>query len=340
MTTPAENTQPSPDLFFETVNGFQRSATMKAAVELDVFTAIGEGTATSEAVARRCKASERGIRILCDYLVVLGFLTKQGRQYALTPDSAMFLDRRSPAYLASAVNFLCSPMIMDGYRDFTETVRRGTTLTNAGTTLTPENPIWVEFARSMAPMMRPLAEPVAQLLGAASGAKWKVLDMAAGHGLFGIAVAKLNPHAEVIAVDWPNVLEVAKENARAAGVMPRYRTLAGSAFEVDFGTGFEIVLLTNFLHHFDPMTIENFLRKVHASLVPGGRAAALEFIPNEDRVSPPRAATFSVPMLASTPSGDAYTFSEYERMFGKAGFTAIELHALPPSPESIVIATR
>lgn len=340
MATRPENVQPSPEHFFETTRAFQNSAAIKAAVELDLFSAIGEGANTFEAAARRCKASERGIRILCDYLVALGFLAKQGRQYSLAPDSAMFLDQRSPAYLGSVVNFLCAPINLDIYRHFTEIVRQGTTLNQEETAIAPENPIWVEFARSMAPMMRPFAEPLAKLLGVAFGAKLRVLDIAAGHGLFGIAVAKLNPNAEIFAVDWPNVLEVAKENAEAAGVMPRYRTIPGSAFDVELGSSYDIVLLTNFLHHFDPPTNENFLRKVHAALAPGGRAAALEFVPNEDRVSPRMPAMFSLIMLWSTPAGDAYTPSQYKTMFTNAGFKGIEFHPLPPSPESVVIAKR
>jgi 2-polyprenyl-3-methyl-5-hydroxy-6-metoxy-1,4-benzoquinol methylase len=192
----------------------------------------------------------------------------------------------------------------------------------------------------MAPMMALPAELIAGLLRADSGAKWKVLDIAAGHGMFGITLAKHNPNAEIVAVDWPQVLEVAKENARTAGVSARYRTIAGSAFDVEYGGGYDLVLLTNFLHHFDPPTCEKLLRKVHGALAPGGRGVTLEFIPNEDRVSPPVAAKFGLVMLAGTPSGDAYTFSEFEQMFRNAGFRASEFHPLPPTPESVVISTK
>jgi cyclopropane fatty-acyl-phospholipid synthase-like methyltransferase len=94
----------------------------------------------------------------------------------------------------------------------------------------------------------------------------------------------------------------------------------------------------NFLHHFDPPTCERFLTRVRAALRPGGRAVIVEFVPNEDRVTPPEAATFSLVMLATTPSGDAYTFAEYERMLRAAGFARAELHALAPSPQQVVVA--
>jgi cyclopropane fatty-acyl-phospholipid synthase-like methyltransferase len=136
------------------------------------------------------------------------------------------------------------------------------------------------------------------------------------------------------------VLEVAQENAEAAGVASRFRTIAGSAFEAEFGGPYDVVLLTNFLHHFDAATCETLLRKVHAALTPGGRAVTLEFVPNEDRVTPPGAASFSFVMLGSTRAGDAYTFAEYRRMFGAAGFGDLELHDLPPTDERVVIAWR
>src|SRR5258706_15919533 len=159
----------------------------------------------------------------------------------------------------------------------------------------------------MAPMMALPAQLLAPLVDPNANEKLKVLDIAAGHGLYGIAFANRNPQAEVTAVDWAGVLEVAKENAQRAGVSDRYQTRPGSAFDVDYGTGYDIVLLTNFLHHFDAPTCETLLRKVRAALADGGRAVALEFVPNEDRVSPPQAAAFSMIMLGSTPQGDAYT---------------------------------
>ena len=124
-----------------------------------------------------------------------------------------------------------------------------------------------------------------------------MLDIAGGHGIFGITIAKNNPNAEIVAVDWASVLEVAQENAEKAGIAGRFRKIPGSAFEVDFETGYDLVLITNFLHHFDIATNEGLLRKVHAAMAPGGRAVTVEFIPNEDRVSPSTDATFSMMML-------------------------------------------
>ena len=332
--------QPSPQLFFQTINAHQRTEALKAAIELEVFTAIGEGNTTAADIAKRCQTSERGMRILCDYLTIMEMLTKQGDNYALTLDSATFLDKRSPAYLGSATEFLCSPMMYENSKHIADAVRKGGTVMEDEGTVSHDNPVWVKFAQGMAPLMAMPAQLMAKLVDPQPAGKLKVLDIAAGHGLFGIAFATNNPQAEVTAVDWPAVLEVAKENAQNAGVADRYHTNPGSAFDVDFGTGYDLVLLTNFLHHFDQAANETLLRKVHAALADGGRVATLEFVPNEDRVTPPDSAGFSLIMLIGTPSGDAYTFSQLEQMFANAGFSRSTLHPLPPTIQQVVVSEK
>lgn len=339
MSSPSAQ-QPSPQLFFQTINAYQRTEALKAAIELEVFTAIAEGNATAAEIAKRCEASERGMRILCDFLCIMGFLGKDGNRYSLTLDSAVFLNKQSPAYLGSAIEFIATEQLTDNFRNFASVVRNGGSLDADGGTVAPDNPIWVKFARGMAPMMAMPAQLMAKLVDPAANRKLKILDIAAGHGLYGIAFATSNSQAEVVALDWPKVVEVARENAQRAGVADRYSTIEGSAFEVDFGSGYDLILLTNFLHHFDPPTCEILLRKVHAALSDGGRAVTLEFVPNEDRISPPDSAAFSVMMLGSTPSGDAYTFSELNRMFANAGFSRSENHDLPPSIQQVVISQK
>ena len=331
---------PSPALFFETMNAYQRTEGLKAAIELEVFTAIAEGHNTTETMSYRCAASERGLRILCDYLVVIGFLTKEGNRYALTPDSAAFLDANSPTYIGAATRFLGSPLATANFKNLVAAVRSGGAVADNGEYFNTDHPMWVDFARGMAGLMALPAELIAGMLGARSGQEWKVLDIAAGHGLFGITLAKHNPNAHVVAVDWPDVLAVACENARKTGVAARFGTIPGNAFEVDFGGGYDIVLVPNFLHHFDVPTCENLLIKIYASLRPGGRVVALDFVPNPDRVSPHVPAQFSLTMLANTAGGDTYTAAELESMFRNAGFSRTAVRALPPTFEHTIVAYK
>jgi SAM-dependent methyltransferase len=328
---------PSPELVFETLNAHQRSAALRAAIELDLFRAIGEGPGDTVSLARQCAASERGIRILCDYLTVIELLAKQDGHYRHTPTSAAFLDPRSPSCIAATARFLGHPALAEPFLRLAEVVRSGRTVLPGDGSVEAENPIWVEFAHSMAPMMGPMAGPLGAMVLDGLAGPLRVLDIAAGHGLFGIEIAKLHPEAAITALDWAAVLEVADANARKAGVQDRYHLLPGSAFDVEYGGPYDIVLLTNFLHHFDTPTCVGLMRKVRAALKPGGRLASLEFVPNEDRVSPPMAAAFSLTMLASTPAGDAYTYRELEKMYQDAGFGGIAAHAIPKSPHTVVM---
>jgi len=338
MTTAALHAQPTPERFFNAINAHQLTEAIKSAVELEIFTAIGEGNTSSAAIAKRCKSSERGVRTLCDFLTIHVFLTKQDGTYTLTADSALFLDRHSPAYLGSAIEFLLTQRLRECHAHLTEAVRRGGTALGEGM-LGPENPDWVKFACGMMPMMRRPAEIMAAELRREEEAH-KVLDIAASHGMFGISVAKQNPTAHIYASDWKNVLEVARKNADAMGVGDRYHLIPGSAFDTDFGNGYDLALITNLLHGFDPPTCTILMRKVYVALNPGGRAAIAEFVPNPDRVSPATAAAFSLMMLAVTPSGDAYTFAELESISKAAGFARVDLSSVDLDRNRLVIAYR
>jgi 2-polyprenyl-3-methyl-5-hydroxy-6-metoxy-1,4-benzoquinol methylase len=298
---------------------------------------VGEGPGDIASIALHCAASTRGIRILCDFLTINGVLIKEDGRYRHTPTSAAFLDPRSPFSLASIAQFLGNQALREPYERLAEIVRTGRTVLPGDGSVEPENPVWVQFAETMAPMMAPMVRPLGERVLKGRTDPMRVLDIAAGHGLFGIEVARQNPQARVTGLDWAPVLRVALDNARKAGVQDRYDMLPGSAFEVAFGGPYDAVLLTNFLHHFDRPTNVGLLRKIHAALKPGGSVATLEFVPNEDRVSPPMPAAFSMTMLTTTVAGDAYPLSELAAMHEEAGFLDITGHPIPMSPHTVVM---
>lgn len=332
--------QPTPARFFQAVNSYQQSAAIKTSIELGVFTAIGSGCDTAEALAARCHTSVKGMRVLCDYLVIHEFLTKEGNRYGLSPDAAAFLDKNSRMYVGGIVGFMLLPQMVGAFDNLTAVVRKGGTVMNTGGTMAYEHPVWKDFARSMVPLMIPAAEGIAGIVKADSGAPMRVLDLAAGHGIFGITIARHNPHAQIHAVDWTPVLEIAREHATASGVADRWHAIEGSAFEVEFGVDYDLALITNFHHHFSPPTIETLMRKVHGALKPEGLAVTLEFVPNDDRVTPPEAASFSLMMLGTTEEGDAYTFAEYQTMFQNSGFAHNKLHHIEGSPQAVIVSRR
>lgn len=329
---------PNPTLIFSMLGAHARTSALQTAIELDLFGALGEGPSDAATVAARCSASERGIRVLCDYLTVEGLVSKSGEVYGLTPTSAVFLDPASPACMASVARFLGNAEMMETYGKLTSIVREGRTSLPGEGTVEPENPVWVDFAESMEPMMRGAAGPLAEIALAGKTGPVSVLDIAASHGLFGITAARMNPEARITALDWASVLEVTRRKATAAGVVDRFTFVPGDAFKADLGGPHDVVLLTNILHHFDRATCVTLLQRMHAALRPGGRVALLEFVPNDDRVSPPVPAQFAMTMLISTVAGMAYTAREYASMLEEAGFRDVQAHPLTMSPETVVTA--
>jgi len=325
----------------QALSGHQLTSAIKCAIDLGLFTAIGSGHTTIDALSQHCRASAKGMRVLCNFLTIHQFLTKENGNYGLTVDSKIFLDRHSPAYFGGVATLFAGGTMRRAFEDLAGVVKKGGTLLNdEGGTVSRENPVWEDFARSMMAMMAPAAEAIAGLVNADEGKAMKVLDLAAGHGLFGITIAQRNPNAQVYALDWTSVLDIAREHATSAGVLERWHTIEGSAFEVEFGVDYDVVLITNFHHHFNPSVIEGLMRKIHGALKPDGVVATLEFVPNDDRVSPPDSATFSMIMLATTAEGDAYTFAEYDEMYKNCGFSHNELHRLEQSPEAVILSRR
>jgi SAM-dependent methyltransferase len=321
---------------FDLALAYQKTAALKAAIELNIFNLIAGEPRTAAFLSQQTGASARGLRILCDYLTVNGLLMKEGLNYSLRPSAKRFLDPSSPSTTTSAVDFLAAPEMLElVMHDPASYVRRGGSEGFAN--IAGDHPVWVRFARAMTPFAALTAKRVAAHVVAGAKPPRTVLDIACGHGLYGIEVARAIPNAVVTAVDWAPVLAVACENADAAGVRDRYRALVGSAFEVDLGQQVDLVLVPNLLHHFSFDVCVSLLRRVRSALSRGGQAFVIEFVPNDDRVSPPVQASFAFWMLATTPGGDAYPLAEIQAMALEAGFASATAHSLHPIPETLVV---
>lgn len=327
------------NLVYDAALAYGKTAALTAAIQLDIFTLIGAGATSSDALSEKAVTSSRGMRILCDFLTVIGLLKKEQGFYSLAPAASRYLDRASPACIAGSLDFFAAPemmrLMLDDPASF---VRRGGS--EGLRHLAPDHPIWLRFAKAMMPIARLTAKRAAAQLAARSGPITAVLDVAAGHGLYGIEVARARPEAVVTAVDWPPILELASTNAVISGVADRFRTIPGNAFEVDWGTGFDVAIVANFLHLFGPEECATILRKVRSSLSPTGQACAIELVPRDDRVSPALQAKFAFWMLATTPGGDAHTPADLDKIAKAAGFAGAAVRPLRPTPQSLVIFER
>jgi len=296
----------------EEFRAFERTFALRTAIEMDLFTRIGAGTNTVRALAADAGSSERGVRTLCDYLTVQGHLLKRGTRYSLTFNTRLYLSTASPAYLGSAVKFLASDATVAAFSRLRQTMKQGTAAVPALD--------WVEYARSMAPLAQPTAQLAATALKVDSAGTIQVLDLGAGHGLYGIAIAEKNPSADIFALDSSAVLKIATENARQAGVAERYHPIPGDAFKAEFGGPYDLVLAANFAHHLDEASNIRLFRKIRAALKPKGTMVLIEWVPNADRISPSPDAAFALTVFATSARGAIYTLREYSQMLRAAGF--------------------
>lgn len=320
-----------PTWLLDEFRAFERTLALRTAIEMDLFTRIGAGTNTIRALCAASGASERGLRALCDYLTVQGHLAKKGARYNLSLNARLYLTKASPAYFGSAVKFFASDATVAAFCRLRQTVEQGTAAV-------PELD-WVEYARSMAPLAESTSQFVATAL-VTDSAPIQVLDLGAGHGLYGLAIAARNPAAQVFALDAAQVLEIASDNAREAGVAPRYHPIPGDAFKTDFDGPYDLVLAANLAHHFDAAANVRLFEKARAALKPKGRIALIEWLPNADRVSPSYDAAFALTVLATSARGAIYTLKEYSKMLRGAGFRQVRRLDIGEFGRWIITASR
>lgn len=283
---PATHAAWLPEELIDEFRAFERSLALRTAIEMDLFTHIGAGLDNIPALAAVCHASERGLRVLCDHLTIHRHLAKHGARYSLSLHARLYLTPVSPAYLGSAVKFLADDSTVAAFCRLRGTITRGTA--------PRAKPDWIKYARSMAPLTQPIAEFVAGALKLKSDAPLEVLDIAAGHGFYGLAIAAKHPTAEVFALDSRAVLRSAQANARRVGLAERYHPIPGNAFKTDFRGPYDLVLAANFAHHLDEAANIRLFRKTRAALKPSGKIVVIDFVPNADRVSPSPDASFAL----------------------------------------------
>jgi 3-hydroxy-5-methyl-1-naphthoate 3-O-methyltransferase len=308
-----------------------------AAVRLRIFDLLVERPLSVAEVAERADASERGVRSLLNGLVGLDFLAKEpGERYRLTAESEAFLVSGKPGYLGGM--FAHAHDLVPGWLDLAEVVRKGKPL---GSLNQEEGAAFFrELVVSLYPMNLPMAQALGRILGVAERREpVRILDIAAGSGVWGIGVGKQSPLATVTAVDWPQVLEITRHFAAEAGMGDRFSCIAGDAAEVDFGGGFQLAILGHILHSEGERRSRSLLRKTFGALAPGGTIAIAEFLVEADRSGPPMGVIFALNMLLRTDEGDTFSFEEIAAWLEEAGF--VEPRRVDPGgPASLVLARK
>jgi ubiquinone/menaquinone biosynthesis C-methylase UbiE len=318
--------------------GYAIPLILEAAVRNRVFDVLDDRPKTLEEASRETGASKRGLRAIMDALVGFEFLARDGERYALTPESAAFLVSTKPGYQGAFLKHI-SVQLIPRWLNLSETVRTGKP---AAAVESEEAGVafFEQFVESLFPMSYAATQVLGEHLGlpTATG-EVRVLDVAAGSGVWGIGLAQMSEHVRVTAQDWSRILGVTQQMAQRVGVAGQMSFLAGDLREVDFGGPFDIATLGHILHSEGDEASRRLLGKVFKALAPGGTIVISEFVVDEDRRGPPGPLIFAVNMLVNTDRGDAFTFSQIRSWLEEVGFRSVrQLEAPAPSP--LILATR
>jgi ubiquinone/menaquinone biosynthesis C-methylase UbiE len=343
MTQPATATQQqpqpvTPDRIMMLAWGYAPPLMLEAAIRHGVFDLLDKGPLPLADVAAKTGASVRGLRALMNGLVGVGLLSKAGDQYSLTPESSTFLVSAKPSFAGGILKHV-SRQLIPRWLELTDIVGTGRPA-QAVNQQDDGAAFFAEFVEDIFPMSYPAARALAEDLKLSSKTTpTSVLDIAAGSGVWGIALAQASERVTVSAVDWPGVLPTTRRVAEKHGVGDRFRYVGGDIQSVDLGGGHQVATLGHILHSEGEARSRKLLGRVRDALAPGGTIAIAEFVPADDRTGPANALIFAVNMLVNTEQGDTFTFAEMSRWLTEAGFA--DVRQLPaPGPSPLILATR
>jgi ubiquinone/menaquinone biosynthesis C-methylase UbiE len=325
---PSSQTQASPQRILATLQAYRDAAVLNTAIELELFTRIAHGNDTANKLAAELSVPVRGIKLLCDYLASAGLIIKDGEGLKLPADTAMFLDKRSPSYLGGVAGSLYSTRLLRGFERLTEFVR-GDAGTVEPITIKPD---WFDAGRGvmdLAGAARAFADAVIL-----PGGPVKVLDVGAGNGAYGIAIAEKYPEAIIVAVDRPAPLRSAQMNGARAKLGTRYQNIPGDFLTMPLGTAYDAAILTDRLYQLEPAQSELLLSQIRFALKNSGQLLILEFL-SEGR---PEYAGFSLTMLTAAPHGRAYSMAEVRDLLRLADFRSVESQSLPAAHATLLTA--
>jgi len=317
-----------PDRLDQMIRGYMPSRCILTALELDIFTAIGEG-ANAEQIGARIHANARAAEMLLNALVALGLVTKSAGIYSNTPESARFFVQESKDNHRNGL--LHTANIWHRWSTLTDAVRHGTCIP-IDRDSTPE---WMaNFIAGMDRNAKARASRLVQALGTA-GVR-RILDLGGGSGAYSIAFAKASSDVRCEILDVPEVVPLTTEYVNKAGVSAQINLRSGDMLTDDLGSGYDIIMLNAICHMFSEEQNQQLLHRARQALAPNGRLVLQDFILNRDKTGPLHAALFSLNMLVATDHGASYSETEYSGWMKNAGFADISGVKLP-GPSGVIV---
>jgi 3-hydroxy-5-methyl-1-naphthoate 3-O-methyltransferase len=319
--------------------GYVPPLVLEAAIRHRVFDVLDAGPMDLAHVAQATGASARGLTAIMNALVGLEFLSRDAHgRYALTPESSAFLVSTKPAFQGGLIRH-CSEHLIPRWLHINEVVASGKPVTPVNQESTGAA-FFHEFVMDIFPMSYGAAQCLAQHLHFGStGEPVRVLDLAAGSGVWGIALAQSSPRVLVTAVDWPEVIPVTKRSAGRFGLADRFSFVEGDLHDAPFGSGHHVATLGHILHSEGETLSRRLLARAHAALAGGGTIAIQEFLVSADRTGPLNGLFFAVNMLVNTTDGNTWSFEEIGDWLREAGF--VNPRTIPsPGPSPLILATK
>jgi 3-hydroxy-5-methyl-1-naphthoate 3-O-methyltransferase len=330
----------TPQHLLEMSWGFAPTLMLDAGVKIGLYEALDGKSMNPAQIAQKTGASPRGLKGLLEGLTGLGVLKRSGDQFSLAPDTAAFLVRGKPGYIGGVLKHFTG-QLLDNWRNLAGCVKTGKPSTSVNEQAGGAE-FFAQFVEDLYDLNSPgagaLAAELAKRFSLESAGKIRALDIAAGSGVWGIALAQRLPGVQLTAVDWPQVTPVTRKVAARCGVGDRLTTVEGDIGEVAFPTGNRVALLGHILHSEGEARSRKLLKKVYDALAPGGIIAIAEFVLDDTRTGPPFPLIFALNMLVHTQDGDAFTFGQLTNWLTDAGFTQVTQIPIPaPSPALVAV---
>lgn len=320
-----KNSGVKPNLIDEIAGGYRAAQILFAANRLGIFRVLANERLTYPEIARKLNSDPRGMRIVCDALVGMSLLEREGERYRNGEAALEHLVADAPDSRIAQLEH--AAVLYDRWGGLTETVRTGRP-SSPEIQDGPGDESRRAFARAMADSARKSAAATAEMLDLSKVRH--LLDVGGGPGSFAVEFARRNPELTVTILDDAQTLEVARASIEEAGFSDRIRTLAGSVFESDLGKGYDFIFVSNVVHIYSEPENELLVRRCAKALAPGGTLSLKDFFLEEDRSGSLFALLFAVNMLVNTAGGDCYTFGQADRWFQQAGLIPTGRLALTP----------
>jgi len=329
----------TPERIYQFAWGFAPPLVLETAIRHRIFDVLDSGAKSFQEIHAATGASERGLRAILNFLVGFDFLRKDGSgNFSLAPDSAAFLVSTKPEFQGGIIRHT-SEHLLPRWLRLNEIVATGKPAQSANSEQEGSE-FFESFVSDLFPMSYPIANELARHLNLnAVDGPVSVLDLAAGSGVWSIALAQSSKNVHVMAVDWPGVIQVTRNTASRFGLAERFTFQEGDLLKASFGSGHNVATLGHILHSLGMEDSKTLLKKTAQALAPGGTIAIAEFLVNADRTGPLQGLTFALNMLVNTDRGDTFSFEEISSWLGEAGFTdARTLATHGPSP--LILATK